>query len=160
MGLSIKLGYLNVTFFRLIILVLKWWLTQLCCFIGIYLVHPGSFWRSQMNCFVIIFKNIYKNMVVSAQNMLHPQPPFFRYTSSSIICYITKTCMVTVFYMAGLMKQIFEQKLTTFPKFFMNVCFRPNVTGCGWTGHHDISATFINNSGNQYTLIAVIVALN
>ena len=59
--------------------------------------------------------------MVSNQNMLHPQPPFLRYTSTSSMCYITKTCMVTVCYRASLMKQNFEQKITIFPKFLMKV---------------------------------------
>ena len=96
--------------------------------------------------------------------MLHPQPPFLSYTSISVIPYIAKICMVTMCYGANLMEQNFEQKNTTFPKFMMNVV---GVTVSSQlshvvdvTGHQKISATFINNCGSQYTLIAVVVALN
>lgn len=90
--------------------------------------------------------------------------PFLSYTSISVIPYIAKICMVTMCYGANLMEQNFEQKNTTFPKFMMNVV---GVTVsnqmsqcCGCNGVHKISATFINNCGSQYTLIAVVVALN
>ena len=129
MGLFTKVGHKNVTFLIYKRCSFNTMTYNYAIFIWLFFVPSGSFWRTQTHCSVMHFKNIYKKHVVDVTGhpcpMLHPQQPFFSYTSKST-CMIpaiatTYMYMVTVCYVDSSMKQNFEWKNTTFPEFLINV---------------------------------------